>query len=147
LRLRFDTHVFGTMDELIAASAQTRPHAVVLNIRQVEGNGLTAATALRKALGVEPMLLVVGPAAEVPTPEQRQAVARRHRADLWVPRVLDIPTLDVLLWSELVQRCLPREVRAGAAPGTLDPVRGIAPRGIPMAEARPFPVRARTATG
>lgn len=122
LQLRFDVRGFATVAEAIAGAHGHPPHAVVLTIRQTDGNGLTEGERYRKAVGADPMVVVHGTPDEAVTPERRRQWMTRHLVDLWIPRGLDAPTLEVLMWNELLQRCLPRERRvATPAPAAVPP--------------------------
>jgi hypothetical protein len=88
-------------------------------MRQTEGNGLVAAKELRKAVGDKVLLIVTGPLDRPVSNAQRAEISRRHDVDTWVTRSIDIPTLEVVLWNELLRRFLPREGRAGAPRLTL----------------------------
>ena len=112
LQLRFEVRGFDAAALAIAGAVGGRlPHAVVFSIRQTEGNGLTGGEAYRRAVGADPMVLVQGTPDDSVTADRRRALMIRHKVDLWVPRQLDAPTMEVLLWNELLQRCLPRERR------------------------------------
>ncbi len=112
LQLRFEVRGFDSAAQAIAGAQGGRlPHAVVFSVRQTEGNGLTEGEAYRRAVGADPMVLVQGTPDDSVTPDRRRTLMIRHKVDLWVPRPLDAPTMEVLLWNELLQRCLPRERR------------------------------------
>jgi DNA-binding response OmpR family regulator len=119
-----DVDTTGSIAAALPVVKETPPQAVVVNIRQTEGNGLTVARELRNALGAEALVVLVG-SAELPlTAQQRQAAAAKHGIDLWVPRALDPVALETVLWTELTRRFRPREAPRGA-PGLVERLRGV----------------------
>lgn len=131
LRVRFDVQGYGTVAEAAEAARRLAPHGVVLGVRQVEGNGMTAAAQLRKVVGTDTFVCVVGAVDEAPSAEQRQALMKRNQVDTWLPRVVDGPSLEVLLWTELLRRAVAAEARtrpeptpAAPAPTLLQRLRG-----------------------
>lgn len=114
LRLRFTVRTFATPEEARAAAAAEPPQAVVLSIRQAEGNGVVAAKALRAAIGPRPFVLVHGAADQPMNQEQRQVQMQRHGVDSWLTRPVDTHTLEVVLWNEVVIRFVPKAPRAEA---------------------------------
>lgn len=115
LRHGFQCEGYGSVGDAQAAAGKEPPHAVVFNLRQVEGNGLTAAAAYRKTAGPEVLLVVLGVPDQPTSAEQRQLLVSRNQVDLWPTRVLEPEALDALLSHELRQRSLQRERKAAAS--------------------------------
>lgn len=115
LRHGFQCEGFGSVGDALAAAGKEPPQAVVFNLRQVDGNGLTAAAAYRKAAGAEVLLVVTGLPDQPTTAEQRQSLLTRHQVDLWPSRALEPEALEALLTHELRQRAQARERRSPPA--------------------------------
>lgn len=103
LRARFDVTALDAAPAVDAARALAA-QAVVISVRQTEGNGLTAARVMRDAMGVDVLIIVVGPADEAMSNERRAQLTQRHGVDLWIPRPVDPHTLQILLTGELSKR-------------------------------------------
>jgi len=121
LRVRFEVQGFGTVKEAADAARKVPPHGIVLSIRQLEGNGVSATPELRKAVGPGVFVSVIGAMDEVPPAEQRQALMKRNQVDSWLPRVVDGPSLEVLLWTELLRRAMAAEAKARPEPAAPPP--------------------------
>ena len=132
LRHGFQCEGFGSVGDALPAAGKEAPHAVVFNLRQVDGNGLTAAAAYRKAAGPEVLLVVLGVPDQATSPEQRQALQSRHQVDLWPSRTLEPEALEALLSHELRQRSVARDRKTAASAPT-------PARPAPAASAPPSP--------
>lgn len=124
MRFRFDVVGVGTLPEAQVAAAAEVPAAVVLSLRQTEGNGLSAAGALRSAVGPKVFLVVLGAPDGAVTAEQRQQMMKRHSVDSWSVQALDAPTLELVLSSGIRERQPPRERQAAPAAPAPKPLPG-----------------------
>ncbi len=108
LRARFDVTAFDAPPSMADGRALSA-HAVVISVRQTEGNGLTAARTMRDAIGADVLIIVVGPADEAMSTERRAQLIARHGVDVWIPRPIDPHTLQILLAGELAKRTSARQ--------------------------------------
>ena len=109
-RLRFDIVGAGSAEETNVVVVGT-VHAIVLTLKQIEGNGLVLARALRARFGPEPYILVHGSTVPAHAADERAKLCARHGVDLWAAQALDAHALESALWAELERHFRPR-VRA-----------------------------------
>ena len=111
-RLQFDIVGVGTPEE--AAGVIGVVHAVVLTLKQADGNGLVLGKRLREKFGEAPYFLVHGATVPAKTTEERLALAARHNVDLWVANLIEPVGLEAALVGELNRRFRKREPAAAA---------------------------------
>ena len=107
--LRAHYEVVGVSD---AAEAREqlkgrKPDAVMLTLRQLEGNGLVLGKEMRARLGGDALILVHGDSNPPATSAERAQAAAAHGVSGWMPSTLEPPHIDALIGTALARRYQP----------------------------------------
>lgn len=108
LRAHYDAVGVSDGAEAKGVAAAKTPEAVVLTLRQFDGNGLALGKALRAQLGGDVLILVHGDANPPLGAAERAQAAALHGVSGWLPGTLEAPHMDSLIRSALARRYQPK---------------------------------------